>query len=124
MEVLFKVLEDYVVDNRGDVGFWVWEVVMDVLKWCLFFFCLEIKVDQRKVEFKYFFGGIECFFGGIECFFGELEISGLIIEWFNIFFDKEIVVKVVGGLVKQVVEKIDCVRDVVGCMLQQLLYSD
>ncbi|XP_073388245.1 tubulin-folding cofactor D [Physcomitrium patens] len=124
MEVLFKALEDYAVDNRGDVGSWVREAAMDALKRCSFLLCLETKVDQRKVEPKHSSGGTECSPGGTERSSGESETSGSTTEWSNTLFDKEIAVKVVGGLAKQAVEKIDRVRDVAGRTLQQLLHSD
>ena len=109
MDVLLKALDDYAIDNRGDVGSWVREAVMDALKRCSFLLCLETNGEWIQVE--------------PERSPGETEASGFS-STSGPLFDEEIAVKVVGGLAKQAVEKIDRVRDVAGRTLQQLLHSD
>lgn len=110
MDVLLKALDDYAIDNRGDVGSWVREAAMDALKRCSFLLCLKTNGEWTK--------------GESECSPGETETSGLTTGRSGPFFDEEIAVKVVGGLAKQAVEKIDRVRDVAGRVLQHLLHSD
>lgn len=39
MDTLFKALNDYAVDNRGDVGSWVREAAMDALERCTYILC-------------------------------------------------------------------------------------
>lgn len=124
MDVLLKALDDYAIDNRGDIGSWVREAAMDALKRCSFLLCLETNGEWTKVE-------PECSAGEpAGLFYGETEASGLTEKsrFTTIrsgpLFDEEIAVKVVGGLAKQAVEKIDRVRDVAGRTLQHLLHSD
>lgn len=110
MDVLLKALDDYAIDNRGDVGSWVRESAMDALKRCSFLLCLETNGEWTKRE--------------LEEVSGDTDSSGLTTARSGPFFDEELMVKVVGGLAKQAVEKIDRVRDVAGRVLQNLLYSD
>lgn len=129
MDVLFKALDDYAIDNRGDVGSWVREAAMDALKRCSFLLCLETNGEWTKVEPERSPGETERSPGGPELSPGETEASGLTVTsgfrtMCGPLFDEEITVKVVGGLAKQAVEKIDRVRDVAGRTLQQLLHSD
>lgn len=39
MKTLFDALDDYAVDNRGDVGSWVREAAMDALERCTYILC-------------------------------------------------------------------------------------
>ncbi|KAG0570729.1 hypothetical protein KC19_6G183600 [Ceratodon purpureus] len=129
MDVLLKALDDYAIDNRGDVGSWVREAAMDALKRCSFLLCLETNGEWTKVEPERSPGETEGSARVSELSPGEAEASGLnetsgFTTRSGPFFDEEIAVKVVGGLAKQAVEKIDRVRDVAGRTLQQLLHSD
>lgn len=129
MDVLLKALDDYAIDNRGDVGSWVREAAMDALKRCSFLLCLETNGEWTKVEPERSPGETERSARGSELSPGETEASGLnetsgFTTRSGPFFDEEIAVIVVGGLAKQAVEKIDRVRDVAGRTLQQLLHSD
>jgi hypothetical protein len=114
MDVLLKALDDYAIDNRGDVGSWVREATMDALKRCSFLLFLETNGKCTKVEPGRSPGEIEAT--------GLTETSGFTRS--GPLFDKEIAVKVIGGLAKQGVEKIDRVRDVAGRTLQHLLHCD
>lgn len=118
MDVLLKGLDDYAIDNRGDVGSWVREAAMDALKRCSFLLCLETNGEWTKGESE------RSLKPSPERHSGETETSGLATTRSGPFFDEDISVKVIGGLAKQAVEKIDRVRDVAGRILQHLLHSD
>lgn len=89
MQSLFNALEDYSVDNRGDVGSWVRTSAMNGLEKCTYILC---KRDKSV---------------GSES-----------------FFDANIATNLVGGLVKQAVEKMDRLREVAAKVLQRILYSE
>ncbi|KAJ3682191.1 hypothetical protein LUZ60_014764 [Juncus effusus] len=78
---LFKALEDYAVDNRGDIGSWVRQASMLALEKCTFILC-----KKRDM------------------------------------FDNEIGNRLVGGLLKQAVEKLDKMRDFAAKTLRRILY--
>lgn len=42
VQALFRALDDYAVDNRGDVGSWVREAAMDALERCTFILCKRL----------------------------------------------------------------------------------
>ncbi|XP_068669774.1 tubulin-folding cofactor D-like [Aristolochia californica] len=92
MPTLLKALDDYSVDNRGDVGSWVREVAMDGLERCTYILCNEESL--------------------------RLETDGTFA-----LFDETLVTNVIGGILKQAVEKIDKLRDMAGKILQRLLYN-
>lgn len=89
MESMFNALEDYSVDNRGDVGSWVRTAAMDGLEKCTYILC---KRDQLV---------------------GNESL-----------FDANIATNLVGGIVKQAVEKMDKLREVAAKVLQRILYSE
>jgi hypothetical protein len=128
MDVLLKALDDYAIDNRGDVGSWVREATMDALKRCSFLLFLETNGKCTKVEPGRSPGETERPARGSELSPEEIEATGLTetsgFTRSGPLFDKEIAVKVIGGLAKQGVEKIDRVRDVAGRTLQHLLHCD
>jgi tubulin-specific chaperone D len=86
MDTFFKALDDYAVDNRGDVGSWVREAAMDALERCTYVLC---KSGSH----------------------GSL-------------FDSDTANKLVGGILKQAVEKIDKIRDIAARTLKRILYSE
>lgn len=88
MDALLDALDDYAIDNRGDVGSWVREAAMEALERCSYLLCKQQVLDQPEP------------------------------------FDSILATKVVGGLAKQAVEKIDKVRDAAGKTLQRLLHSE
>lgn len=119
MDILFKSLEDYAIDNRGDVGSWVREAAMDGLKRCTLLLCLSSGGGKvSKVE-------TDSALDITKNSYQETTTVGVTIEAQEEGpkFDEEIAIQVVGGLAKQAVEKIDRVRDVAGRTLQQLLHS-
>nr|XP_043618972.1 tubulin-folding cofactor D [Erigeron canadensis] len=89
MQSLFTALEDYSVDNRGDVGSWVRIAAMNSLEKCTYILC------KRAITV------------GSE-----------------LLFDDNIATSLVGGLVKQAVEKMDRLREVAVKVLQRILYSE
>ncbi|KAJ4774444.1 Tubulin-specific chaperone D [Rhynchospora pubera] len=84
METLLKALEDYAVDNRGDVGSWVREAAMDALERCTYILC------KRDTD--------------------------------GILFYSDSANKLIGGILKQAVEKIDKIRDIAARTLRRILY--
>ncbi|KAL6557242.1 hypothetical protein OROMI_017592 [Orobanche minor] len=106
MSSLFKALDDYSTDNRGDVGSWVREASMDGLERCTYILCKRDSANQEK---------------GIVL---ELEKSdGSSIERTNPYFDASLANELVGGIVKQAVEKMDIIRESAARILQSILYN-
>ncbi|KAL6560374.1 hypothetical protein OROGR_003933 [Orobanche gracilis] len=106
MSILFKALDDYSTDNRGDVGSWVRGASMDGLERCTYILCKRDSVNQEK---------------GIVF---ELEKSdGSSIDRTNPYFDASLANELVGGIVKQAVEKMDTLRESAARILQSILYN-
>ncbi|KAK9056251.1 hypothetical protein SSX86_027347 [Deinandra increscens subsp. villosa] len=89
MQSLFHALEDYSVDNRGDVGSWVRTAAMHGLEKCTYILSKRDKLVGNES-----------------------------------LFDANVATNLVGGLVKQAVEKMDRLRDVAAKILQRILYSE
>ncbi|PWA61400.1 ARM repeat superfamily protein [Artemisia annua] len=89
MQSLFNALEDYSVDNRGDVGSWVRTAAMNGLEKVTFILCKREKAVGSES-----------------------------------LFDADIATSLVGGIVKQAVEKMDRLREVAAKVLQRILYSE
>ncbi|KAI7993876.1 Tubulin-folding cofactor D [Camellia lanceoleosa] len=85
---LFKALDDYSVDNRGDVGSWVREAAMDGLERCTYILCKRHSMNLRCIR-----------------------------------FDANLATSLVGGIVKQAVEKMDKIRERATKVLQRILYN-
>jgi hypothetical protein len=113
MNALLEALNDYTIDNRGDVGSWVREAAMEGIERCTYILCqLPSKVGQGyTVEEQ-----------GIKALSGS-GVSGSDIDSQDGLTDEEMGVQVIGGLAKQAVEKIDRVRDFAGRILQRLLHN-
>ncbi|GFP94995.1 tubulin-folding cofactor d [Phtheirospermum japonicum] len=91
---LFKALDDYSTDNRGDVGSWVREAAMDGLERCAYILCKQFeKTDGPSGN----------------------QISP--------YFDASLADELVGGIVKQAVEKMDKIRESAAMILQRILYN-
>ncbi|MCO5570692.1 hypothetical protein L7F22_024419 [Adiantum nelumboides] len=97
MESLFEALDDYAVDNRGDVGSWVREAAIDGLRRCSELLCSPMSVRKELLLEK-----------------GEENLP---------VFDHDLALRLVGGLIKQGLEKINRVRDVAGRTLQTILHD-
>ncbi|XP_023729243.1 tubulin-folding cofactor D [Lactuca sativa] len=89
MQSLLNALEDYSVDNRGDVGSWVRTAAMNGLEKCTYILCKRDKSVGNET-----------------------------------LFDADIATKLVGGIVKQALEKMDRLREVAAKVLQRILYND
>ncbi|KAK9274057.1 hypothetical protein L1049_018871 [Liquidambar formosana] len=98
MMTLFKALEDYSVDNRGDVGSWVREAAMDGLERCTHILCKRDSIYSSS----------------------DMGENNPI----QSFFDANLATCLVGGIVKQAVEKMDKLREVAAKVLQKILYSE
>lgn len=96
MASLLGALDDYSVDNRGDVGSWVREVAMDGLERCTYILCKRLPelIDSGVVE--------------------NNQLSSV--------FDENLVTSIVGGICKQAVEKMDKLREAAAKVLQRMLY--
>lgn len=104
MTALLKALDDYSVDNRGDVGSWVREAAMDGLERCTYILCKRDSIGGRS--------------GRIDSSL-ELEPNHL-----HLLFDENLATSIVGGICKQAVEKMDKLREAAAKVLQRILYND
>ncbi|CAN8280534.1 unnamed protein product [Cochlearia groenlandica] len=94
MDTLLKALDDYSVDNRGDVGSWVREAAIHGLEKCAYILCK--KIDANSAE-------------------GLNNDTSLL-------FDSNLATRLVGGIMKQGVEKMDKLRETAAKALQRILY--
>ncbi|GMN43144.1 hypothetical protein TIFTF001_012341 [Ficus carica] len=96
MMSLLRALDDYSVDNRGDVGSWVREAAMDGLERCTYILCQRVS---------------------------ELNNSDMVenCQLFSVF-DANLATSIVGGICKQAVEKMDKLREAAAKVLQRILY--
>lgn len=100
MRSLFKALDDYSVDNRGDVGSWVREAAMDALERCTYILCRRDTIGSKR----------------------ETEEFSQVSEMDSLF-NKELAVNLVGGILKQAVEKMDKLREIAAKVLGRILYN-
>lgn len=111
VDCLFKALEDYSVDNRGDVGSWVREAAMEALEKCTYIICRSLTAftgNGIKMRQAY---------TSDEGFMSDTQKE-------NSLFDSNLAARLIGGIAKQAVEKIDKVRDIAGRTLQRILHND
>ena len=108
MRSLFKALDDYSVDNRGDVGSWVREAAMDALERCTYILCRRDAIHSEK---------------GIKEFSQVLKHDVSQNNQVNSLFTEEMAVNLVEGIVKQAVEKMDKLREIAAKVLQRILYN-
>ncbi|KAL6538962.1 hypothetical protein OROMI_025288 [Orobanche minor] len=108
METLLKALDDYSVDNRGDVGSWVREAAMDGLERCTYILCKQdyVGLTERSEHVDY-----------------VLELSTADSSQLHLLFDANLATRVVGGICKQAVEKMDKLRETAAKILHRLLYN-
>ncbi|THG09795.1 hypothetical protein TEA_010571 [Camellia sinensis var. sinensis] len=111
MQTLFKALDDYSVDNRGDVGSWVREAAMDGLERCTYILC---KRHSMNVS------GKSC---GVESISDQPEGEMVENNQMYTLFDANLATSLVGGIVKQAVEKMDKIRERAAKVLQRILYN-
>lgn len=105
---LFKALDDYSVDNRGDVGSWVREAAMEGLETCTYILC--IKDSNGKAH------GVESV---SERPNNDVADNNQVVS----FFDANLATNVIGGIAKQAVEKMDKIREAAAKVLQRILYN-
>lgn len=111
VDCLFKALEDYSVDNRGDVGSWVREAAMEALEKCTYIICRSLTVftgNGIKMRQEY---------TSDEGFMSDTQKE-------NSLFDSNLAARLIGAIAKQAVEKIDKVREIAGRALQRILHND
>lgn len=114
MMTLFKALDDYSVDNRGDVGSWVREAALDGLEKCTYMLC---KIDKAV-----------CLSGRSDG--NEIETT---VQPLNnnmpknmselLLFDENLATNLVKGICKQAVEKMDKLREAAANVLYRILYN-
>lgn len=105
MTSLFKALDDYSVDNRGDVGSWVREAAVDGLEICTYILCKRdfVPSPEKPQEVK-------------------SELPGNVTAE-KTLFDANLATNLVAGIVKQAVEKMDKLREAAAKVLQRILYN-
>ncbi|KAJ8450116.1 hypothetical protein Cgig2_033310 [Carnegiea gigantea] len=108
MRSLFNALDDYSVDNRGDVGSWVREAAMDGLERCSYILCRRDTMGSQNK-------GEDCLQVSERDAFREDQIKPL--------FDADLATNLASGIVKQAVEKMDKLREAAAKVLQRILYN-
>lgn len=111
MMCLLKALDDYSVDNRGDVGSWVREVAMDGLARCAFILCKRDSVNYT--------GGSVQVESAVELHNSDIIQNNQL----SPIFDANLATNIVGGICKQAVEKMDKLREAAAKVLQRILYN-
>lgn len=110
MTSLFKALDDYSIDKRGDVGSWVREAAMEGLEKLTYILCKRDSISStRKSDM------LESVSKQPNSNVNEENQMGL-------FFDINLATNFVGGIAKQAVEKLDKLREVAAKVLQRILY--
>lgn len=94
MDTLLKALDDYSVDNRGDVGSWVREAAIHGLEKCTYILCKKVGTNSAGDH--------------------NNETS--------LLFDSNLATRLIGGILKQGVEKMDKLRETAAKVLQRILY--
>lgn len=115
MMSLFKALDDYSVDNRGDVGSWVREAALDGLEKCTYMLC---KIDESG------FVSVKSDGNEIESIVHPLTDNMLKSNEELLLFDKNLATNLVGGISKQAVEKMDKLREAAANALYRILYNE
>lgn len=106
IDSLFLALDDYSTDNRGDVGSWVREAAMDGLERCTYILCKKDSSNQEKATSL------------------QIEKSdNSCDDQSRSYFDTSLANNLIGGIVKQAVEKMDKLRETAARILQRLLYN-
>lgn len=111
MQTLFKALDDYSKDNRGDVGSWVREAALDGLERCTYILCKRgLKGVSSKSE--------QMELGSVPQL-DETDVTNQM----NFLFDENMATHLVGNIVKQAVEKMDKLRELAAKVLQRILHN-
>lgn len=97
---LFKALDDYSTDNRGDVGSWVREAAMYGLERCTYILCKRDSINKEE---------------------GPYDSSNT--DQISSYFDASLANDLVGSIFKQAVEKMDKLRESAARILQRIIYN-
>ncbi|KAL7238660.1 hypothetical protein ACSBR2_004702 [Camellia fascicularis] len=111
LQTLFKALDDYSVDNRGDVGSWVREAALDGLERCTYILCKRHSMNLSGKSH------------GVESISDQPEGEMVENNQMYTLFDANLATSLVGGIVKQAVEKMDKIRERAAKVLQRILYN-
>ncbi|KAF3662209.1 Tubulin-folding cofactor D [Capsicum annuum] len=111
MQTLFKALDDYSRDNRGDVGSWVREAAMDGLERCTYILCKRGLKDFSSKSEQMELGSVP-----------QLDETDFTNQM-NFLFDENMAADLVGNIVKQAVEKMDKLRELAAKVLQRILHN-
>lgn len=111
MQSLFKALDDYSVDNRGDVGSWVREAAIIGIEKCTYILCWRDSLGsssqlQRNKSIP-----------------ERQKEDDIPDDEVQSYFDASLATNLAGGLVKQSVEKMDKIRELAAKVLQRILYN-
>lgn len=114
MMSLFKALDDYSVDNRGDVGSWVREAALDGLEKCTYMLC---KIDKSV-----------CLSGRSDGNEFESVVPSLTDDMLKnnkelLLFNENLATSLVGGICKQAMEKMDKLREAAANVLYRILHN-
>ncbi|GBG59017.1 hypothetical protein CBR_g24365 [Chara braunii] len=104
VDCLLASLDDYAIDKRGDVGSWVRKAAMNALERCAWLLSKFLEKDEKRKG-------------------GDAEKEGYREKRVRSEFASDLALRVMGGVMKQAVEKIDSVRDVAGRMLHRLVHT-
>ncbi|MED6193962.1 hypothetical protein PIB30_024141 [Stylosanthes scabra] len=114
MMSLFKALDDYSVDNRGDVGSWVREAALDGLEKCTYMLC---KIDN-SASLSGTSNGKE-----MESLVQPLNDKMPKNNQELLLFDENLATSLIRGICKQAVEKMDKLREAAANVLHRILYN-
>lgn len=113
MMTLFEALDDYSVDNRGDVGSWVREAALDGLEKCTYMLC--------KRDLVYLTGRSE---ENVTESIKQQSTNDMLNKNQDFpLFDENLASRLVGGICKQAVEKMDKLREAAANVLYRILYT-
>jgi len=111
MMSLFEALDDYSVDNRGDVGSWVHDAAMGGLGRCTYILCKRDSTGSTRRSDE------------VEPV-QELPNSVMVKNnQMDSLFDANLASILVGGICKQAVEKMDKLREAAAKVLQRIFYN-
>ncbi|GMH32083.1 hypothetical protein Nepgr_033927 [Nepenthes gracilis] len=109
MRSLFKALDDYYVDNRGEVGSWVCETAMDGLERCTYILCRRDAMNFLNKSEE----------------LGQASNNAVVTSHAtDTLFDIDLATNLVAGIVKQADEKMDKVREAAAEVLRRILYNN
>lgn len=112
IQSLLRALDDYSVDNRGDVGSWVREAAIEGLEKCTYILC---KRDSKHLPSKSDILSLDSV--------SKMDEKDVLEIKEKLLFDENLATCIVGGIVKQAMEKMDKLRELSANTLQRILYN-